>query len=174
MGQLQDCYLDGIAEVDRPLDIALQVHQSGQAFDQIVDVAERSRLRSRAVNSNRLVFQSLDDEAGNDPPILRMHIRAVGVENACDPNSDPVLAHVVVAQSLGTAFAFVIARAWTDHIHNTSVVLGLRVDLGIAVNFAGRSLQDAGVQALGQPKHIDRPNHAGLGRLHGVTLIVDW
>src|ERR1700724_4637950 len=116
MGQLQDCYLDGIAEVDRPLDIALQVHQSGQAFDQIVDVAERSRLRSRAVNSNRLVFQSLDDEAGNDPPILRMHIWAVGVENACDPNSDPVLAHVVVAQSLGTAFAFVIARAWTDHI----------------------------------------------------------
>jgi hypothetical protein len=47
------------------------------------------------------------------------------------------------------------------------------VDLRIAVHLAGRGLQDPRLQALGQPEHVDRAVHAGLGRLHRIELVVD-
>ena len=83
-----------------------------------------------------------------------------------------MLAAIVEEQRLGAALAFVIAGAWTDRVHVAPVLLDLRVDMRIAVNLAGRGLQDGNAQPLGQPQHVDRADHTGLGRLHWVELIV--
>ena len=47
------------------------------------------------------------------------------------------------------------------------------MDLGIAVDLAGGGLEELGLEPLGQPKHVDRAMHAGLGGLHRVVLVVD-
>ena len=43
----------------------------------------------------------------------------------------------------------------------------------VAIDFAGRRLQDFDLQALGKPKHIDGADHARLGGLHRILLVVD-
>ena len=43
----------------------------------------------------------------------------------------------------------------------------------VAVDLAGRGLEDLGAHALGQAEHIDRAGNAGLGRLDRVELVVD-
>jgi hypothetical protein len=47
------------------------------------------------------------------------------------------------------------------------------MNVRIAIHLAGRGLEDASMEALGQAKHVDRAHHAGLRRLNGVTLIVN-
>jgi hypothetical protein len=51
--------------------------------------------------------------------------------------------------------------------------LDLRVHRRIAIDLRGRSLQDFRVHAFCESQHIDRPVHAGLGRLHRVVLVVN-
>ena len=46
------------------------------------------------------------------------------------------------------------------------------MDLGIAVDLAGRGLEDPRVQSLGEPEHVDRAHHRGLDRLDRVVLVV--
>ena len=46
------------------------------------------------------------------------------------------------------------------------------MDLGIAVDFAGRGLQHLRPAALGHAQHVDRPHHRGLHRLDGIVLVV--
>src|SRR3954468_23870963 len=43
----------------------------------------------------------------------------------------------------------------------------------IAVHLGGRGLQDLGFETLAQSQHIDRADHAGLGRLYWIELIRD-
>jgi hypothetical protein len=84
-----------------------------------------------------------------------------------------VLAAVVEEQRLGAAFALVVAGARTDGVDVAPVVLGLGVDGRVAVDFAGRGLENLGFDALGQAEHVDGAVHAGFGGLHGVELVVD-
>ena len=69
-------------------------------------------------------------------PSLRVHARAVGVEDARDLDLELVLAMIVEEQRLGAALALVVAGARTDRIDVAPVVLGLRVHRGIAVDLA--------------------------------------
>lgn len=55
----------------------------------------------------------------------------------------------------------------------TPVALCLRVNGGVAINFARRCLQDRNVQALGETKHIYSAVHARFGRLDWIVLVVD-
>ena len=43
----------------------------------------------------------------------------------------------------------------------------------IAVDLAGRGLQHPRLQPLGKAEHVDGAHHTGLGRVHGIVLIVD-
>ncbi|MNZ76825.1 hypothetical protein D3C78_953460 [compost metagenome] len=45
--------------------------------------------------------------------------------------------------------------------------------MGIAVDLAGRGLEDSGVPPLGQPQHIDGAQHRGLGGGDRVVLIMN-
>src|ERR1700694_5306924 len=124
------------------------------------------------MDGDRLVVQRLDDEAGNDAPILRMHVGPVGIEDAGDSDGEPVLTLVIVEQRLGGASAFVVTAARARQINVTAVLLSLRMDVGIAVYLAGGRLQNARVQALGETQHVDRSNDARLRRLNWIMLIV--
>src|SRR5262245_33174315 len=103
-----------------------------------------------------------------------MHVWAVSVEYAGNPDVHPMLSPVVVEQCLGAAFAFIVAGARPSHVYQSAVVFGLRMDIRIAINFAGGRLQDASVQSFGEAEHVDRPEHARFGGLDGIPLVVDW
>ncbi len=47
------------------------------------------------------------------------------------------------------------------------------MDLRVAVDLAGRGLEDARAQPLGEAQHVDRAVHRRLGRLDRVVLVVD-
>ena len=101
-----------------------------------------------------------------------MHARAVGVEDADDLDVEAELAIVVEEQCFGAALAFVVAGANADRVDLAPVAFGLRVLFRVAIDFAGRGLQDARLDSLGQPEHVDGAMHAGLGRLHRVELVM--
>ena len=102
-----------------------------------------------------------------------MHARAIGIEDARDLDVQPILPMVIEEQCLSAALALIITRTGPDWVHIAPIFLGLRMDIGVAVNLAGGSLQDARLQALGEPQHIDRAMHAGLQCLHRVVLVMD-
>jgi len=87
--------------------------------------------------------------------------------------STAVLPVVIEEQRFGAALSFVVARAHAHRIDVAPVRLRLRVDLRIAVHLAGRCLEDAATQPLGEPKHVDRAVDRSLRRLHRVVLVVD-
>ena len=144
--------------------VSISAHQ---AVDQVVDVAEGARLAAVAVDGDRLVRERLHDEVGDDAAVVRVHARAVGVEDARDLDRQLVLAVIVEEQGLGAALAFVVAGADADRIDVAPIVLGLRMDRGVAVDLAGRGLEDLAASGAWRAQHVDRAMDAGLGRLHG-------
>jgi len=54
------------------------------------------------------------------------------------------------------------------------ILLGLRANLRIAINFTRGRLKNPAIQSLGQAQHIDGTVHARLGGLDRITLVVDW
>ena len=145
-------------------------HHPHEAFDQVVDIAETAGLAAVAVDGDVLAAQRLDDEVAHHPAVVRMHARAVGVEDADDLDVEVVLAVIVEEQGFGAAFALVVAAADADGIDPAPVAFRLRMHFRVAVDLAGGGLQDARLQPLGQTQHVDRTVHAGLGGLHRVVL----
>ena len=102
-----------------------------------------------------------------------MHARTVGVKYARDLDFELVLAVIIEEQRFSAALAFVVTAARADRVDAAQVVFGLRMDFRVAVDFGSRGLQDARLDALGKPQHVDCAMHGGLGRLHRVELVVD-
>ena len=84
-------------------------HQPHQAIDEVVDVAERARLGAVAVDRNIASEQRLDDEVRNDPAVMRMHARPIGIEDARDLDAQFVLPPIVEEQRFRAALAFIVA-----------------------------------------------------------------
>ena len=116
----------------------------------VVDMAERTGLLARAVDGERPTRQRLHDQVGHDPPVIGLHPWSVGVENPCHPHIDAAGAQEVEAQRLGGAFAFVVAGARTDAVHRAQISLVLRMHFRIAIDFAGRRLQETRTVRLRQ------------------------
>ena len=85
---------------------------------------------------------------------------------------EPVLAVVVEEQRLGAALALVVAGRGADRVDVAPVALRLRVHGRVAVDLGGRGLQDRAPSRLARPSMLIDPVHGGLGRLHGVALVV--
>ena len=115
-GELGDGEFFGIAEIDRAGEGLGGVHGEHEAADHVVDVAEGAGLAAVAVDGDVLVPERLHDEVGDDAPVVRVHARPVGVEDAHDLDVDRVLAVIVEEQRLGDALAFVVAGARPDRI----------------------------------------------------------
>src|SRR5665213_3538621 len=102
-----------------------------------------------------------------------MHARAIGVENSGHFYLQFVLAVVVEEQCLCTALALVITRARTYWIDVAPIVLCLWMHGRVAIDLAGRRLQDSSLKTLGKTEHVYSAMHAGLGRLHRIALIMN-
>ncbi len=162
----------GVAEIDRSGHVARRHHHAHHALDEVVDIAEGARLQAVAVERDVLAPERLHDEVRDHAPVVRVHAGSVGVEDPDDLDLQLVLAAVVEEQRLGAALALVVAGARPDRIDVAPVALGLRVHGGIAVDLRGRGLQDRNPEPLGEAQHVDRAEHAGLGRLHRIELVV--
>ena len=98
-------------------------------------------------------------------PSSRAHARAVGVEDAHDADVEAVVAVVGHRHRLGEPLGLVVDAARTDRVDVAPVGLGLRVDLRVAVDLAGRGQEEAGVLGLGQAERVVRAEAADLQRL---------
>src|SRR5262245_30026564 len=148
-------------------------HQPNQTFDEIVHVAERTRLPAVAVDRDVVVSQCLNDKIRYHAAVVGVHARPVCIEDSRHLYAQLVLAVVIEEQSFSTALALVIAGAWADGVHVAPIVFCLRVNRGISIYLGGGGLQDLGLHAFGETQHVDGAMDAGLGRLHRVELVVN-
>ena len=140
--------------------------------DQVVDITEGASLLAFAEDRDRLVTDRFPDEGRDDPAVERVHPRAVGVENSHDPNVGPVLAMIVHKERFGDSLPLIVTRSGTDRVDRAAIGFRLRVDFRIAVDLAGRGLQNFRLAASGDAQHVDRAEHRGFYCLDRVVLVV--
>lgn len=173
LGEFLDRKLVWIAEINWTGEFGARVHHPQEAVDEIIDVAERASLLTVPVDGDRLTLQGLDDEVRDNPTIIGVHARPIGIEDPHDLNVEIMLAVIVEEQGLRAALAFIIARARSDGVNVPPVALWLRMDRWVAIDFGGRGLHDPRLYPFGEAQHVDRPDNADLGRLNRVELVVD-
>ncbi len=170
-GKLEHGELAGVAEVHRA-DALLLLHEAEESLDKVVDEAEGAGLRAVTVDGQIISLKGLNDEVGDDTPVIGQHARTIGVEDADDADIDSILAVVVEEESLCGTLALVVAGAKSDRVDITPVGLLLGMHGGVAVHLGGGGLEDTGLHALGETEAVDRPDHGGLHGLDGVVLVV--
>lgn len=170
--QLPDREFAGIAEIERAGDVIRRRHQAQEGVDEIVDVAEGSGLLAAAVNGDVLATKRLDDEIRDDPAVIRPHAGPVGIEDAGDLDPDAMLAMVVEEERFRASLALVVAGARPDRIDVPPIVFRLRMLERVAIDLRRRGLENGGVLPAGQVQEVEGAEHAGLGRMNAVRLIV--
>ncbi len=95
------------------------------------------------------------------------------VEDADDRGVDALLAVVGHGHRLGVALGLVVDAARADRVDVAPVVLGLGVDLRVAVDLAGRGEQEAGALELGDAEHVMGAVRADLERVQRQPQVVD-
>ena len=118
-------------------------------------------------------MKRLNDEIRDDPSVVGIHSGPIGVEYPDDFDPYSVLAVIVHKESFGTALSLVVARPQSDRVHIAPICLLLRMHHRIAVYLAGRSLQDFGLGAFGQPEHMDGSHDRGFQGLDRVVLVMN-
>ena len=172
--QLGDREFVRVADIDRPREVVGRCgHHAQHSLDQVVDILETAGLLAVAVDGDLLAAQRLHDEIRNHAAVVDVHFRAVGVEYADDFHRNAVFAVVAHEERLGAAFAFVVARAQSQRVYVSPVILRLGMDQRVAVYFGSRSLQDFCVVAVGDGEHVHGAYDRGLRRLDRVVLVVD-
>ena len=170
-GQLANGELMRIAQVDGPGGVA--IHQADQALDQIVDITEGTTLAAVAIEGDRLTAQGLHDEIAHHTAIVGQHARAVGVEDARDPDLAAIHALVIEAEGFSDAIAHVVTGADTDRIHATAVALRLGMHVRIAIHLTGGGEQQASLYAAGQAEHVVSPEETGFGGFDRIDLVMN-
>ena len=90
-----------------------------------------------------------------------------------DAGVDALLAVVGHRQRLGVALGLVVDAARADRVDVAPVVLGLGMDLGVAVDLRGRGEQEPRPLELRQPEHVVGPVGADLERVERQPRVVD-
>jgi hypothetical protein len=81
---------------------------------------------------------------------------------------------VIKKQCFRTPLALIVAGTGADRIYVTPVIFRLRVDSGVAVNLAGRGLQDWTFNSFCKAQHVDCAVHGGFGGLDRIMLVLNW
>ncbi len=171
--RFEDGYLLRVSEVYRPGEVIRRLHQPDQPVHHVVDIAERTGLGPVPVDRDRLSSQGLEDEVRDDPAVIRVHARAVGVEDPGHLDLQAVLAVIIEEEGLRAPFPLVVTGPWTDGVDASEVGLGLGVDGRISIDLRSGGLEDLGLEPLGQAEHVDRAVDIDLRRLDRVVLVVD-
>jgi hypothetical protein len=126
------------------------VHEADDDFDEVVDVAKRASLRAVSVDGDGMAKEGLDDEVRDNPPVIRMHTGAIGVENATDSYLDAMGSVVVEKKGLSAPLSLIIAGTEADRIDVTPVGFGLRMKMGIAIYLACGGLKNFAPEPFGK------------------------
>ena len=140
LGELFDRKLMRVAEIDRSCYLIGRRHHGNHPSDQVIAITERASLGTVTVDGNIFSFKRLNDKIRDYTSVIRVHIRAVGIEDTDDLDAHLVLAVVVKEKCLGATFALVVTRTDTNRVHVSPILLRLRMDMRVSVHFAGRSL----------------------------------
>ena len=146
--------------------------QPQQAVDLVTHIAEAARLAAVPVNGQIFATQRLFHEVGDDPAVIELHARSIGIKDACDTRVQFVIAVVGHGQGLREPFRLVVNRTRADGIHVTPIGFLLRMFQGIAIAFRGRSNQvlclvhECRVQRM---KGAQRADFQGGDSIHGVV-----
>ena len=129
------------------------------------------RLGTLAEDRQRLTVEGFPDEVGDHPAVVELAVRTVGVEDADDAHVQLVDAVEVHGQGFGVALALVVASPRTVRIYVAEVVLGLGVNLGVAIHLGGGCLQEGGALLERKLEHMARAFgvHAQGGDAVGVV-----
>ena len=79
---------------------------------------------------------------------------------------------IVHEQGFSGPFSLIVAGAWANRVDASTVIFSLRMDLGVAINLAGRRLQNLGPTTFCHPKHVDCPEDRRLHGLDRVELVM--
>src|SRR5271165_3740523 len=114
--------------------------QAHETVHLIADVAETASLAAVAVHRQVLATKRLLHEVGNHTPIVELHARPVGIEDAHDTRVHVVIAMVSHGHGLAETLGFIVNRTRTDGIYMSPVSFFLRMLQGIAVTLrSGRN-----------------------------------
>src|SRR4051812_40796258 len=171
LGELEQRVLVLVADVDRQVDVGLA--QGDQPADLIVHVTEAPRLAAVAEDGERLVLERLAQEGRDGTAVVGAHPRPVGVEGPRDAGVDSLLAVVGHRHRLGIALCLVVDAARADRVDVAPVVLGLGMDLRVAVDLGGRCDEDPGPLELRHAEHVVGPVGADLERVERQPRVVD-
>ena len=160
-----------VADVDRVVFAAYQ--QPVDAVDQVRNVAEAAGLFAVAVNGYRLALQCLRHEVRHRAPVLKAHVRAVGVEDPEQPHLHVVVAVVGHGHGLGEALGLVVNAARADGVDVAPVGLMLRVYQRVAVNLGGGGYHKDGFLFLGEPQGFVGAQRADFQRGDGELQVID-
>ena len=79
------------------------------------------------------IIKGLDDEVGDNPPIVGVHPRSIGVEYADNTDIHLILAMIVHHQGFGYSLAFIITAPESDAADVSPIGLRLWVHGWISV-----------------------------------------
>lgn len=83
------------------------------------------------------------NEIGDNTAILRVHIGAIGVEDADYTDGGLMNSEEIKAEGFSGAFTFVVAGSGAAGVDVAVVGFGLGVDKRIAIDFRGRGMKEA-------------------------------
>ena len=169
--ELQQRELVGVADVDRL--VVARLGEGDHPSDEIVDVAERPRLRSVAEDGDRAILERLAQERRDRAAIVGAHPGAVGVEDPDDCRVHALLAVVGHRERLGVSLGLVIDPARPDRIDVTPVALRLGVDLRVAVDLAGGGGEEPCPVLLGHAEGVVGAVGADLQRVQRKPQVID-
>ena len=127
-GQLEDGEFAGVPQVDGTDKVIGAIHHADHAFYQVIDVAKGTRLGPITKESYVLISEGLDNKVADDASVVRLHPRAIGVEDTDNPDVNVVLPVIIEKEGLGTALAFVITGPYADGVDVAPVVFLLGVN----------------------------------------------
>jgi hypothetical protein len=152
--QLENRHFLWVADVHRARQVGEEEPQC--PVDQVVDVAQRSRLQTVALNCEGFALQRLVDEVRDHPTVIGAHPRSVCVEDPHDRCVDAELGSVRRGEGLGEALGLVVARTGSDRIDIAPIGFRLRVDKRVAVRLGCRRQQEPGTLLLRQVEGVQR------------------
>lgn len=133
--QLPNSEFSGVSQIDRPEKACFIIHHPYHAFNEIVDVLERSRLFPFPVDGDGIAPQRLADEVGYDPAVVRVHERTVCVENADDADVRSFMAMVIEHEAFRATLSLIVACSDSNGVDVAPVAFRLGVHEWLSIDF---------------------------------------
>src|SRR2546426_10647744 len=172
--QVADIVLLFHADVQNLLRRSVQAHEQERSGDRVGHVRKRSCLGAVPEYGDVISFQRLEYESGDDPPVeaLGSESGSVAVEESCNPNINPVLIMVCLAQGFAEPLPLFITRPRSQRIDFSLIRFRGWENLRIAVSLARRSIEDSRIILPRQVQHSIRSRSIRQSRLHRVFLVI--